>query len=130
MPDINVLAVVVATIVAFAMSATYYVVVGDQLAEVSPAAAAEAQPPPWKIAAELVRSSITVTVIAGLASRTDTDEWTGGLLLGLALWIGFPLMLWAGAMLHENTPWKLAAIHAGDWLIKLAVVTVIVTIWH
>jgi hypothetical protein len=30
---------------------------------------------------------------------------------------------------HERTPWKLAAIHAGDWLIKLLVVTVIVSAW-
>ena len=33
-------------------------------------------------------------------------------------------------MLHERTPWKLAAIHAGDWLVKLAVVAVIVSVWQ
>jgi hypothetical protein len=27
-------------------------------------------------------------------------------------------------------PWKLAAIHAGDWLVKLVVVTVIVSLWR
>jgi len=27
-------------------------------------------------------------------------------------------------MIHEDTPWKLAVIHAGDWLVKLLVVTV------
>jgi len=86
--------------------------------------------PPWKIAAELARSLIVVAVIAGLASQTETNTWTGGLWLGLALWIGFPLMLWAGAMLHEQTPWRLAAIHGGDWLVKLVVVSVIVSVWR
>jgi hypothetical protein len=129
MPDVNIFAILAATIVAFALSSTYYIVLGEQLAEVSDAAAAGEQPPPWKIAAELLRSAAIVAVIAGLASQTETHEWTGGLLLGMALWVGFPLMLWAGAMLHERTPWKLAAIHAGDWLIKLLVVTVIVSIW-
>ena len=51
------------------------------------------------------------------------------MLLGLALWIGFPFVLWAGAMLHESTPWRLAAIHAGDWLVKLLLIAVIVTAW-
>jgi hypothetical protein len=43
-------------------------------------------------------------------------------LLGLALWIGFPFVLGTGAVIHERTPWKLAAIHAGDWLAKLLLV--------
>jgi hypothetical protein len=33
-------------------------------------------------------------------------------------------------VIHENTPWKLAAIHAGDWLVKLLVVAVIVSVWR
>lgn len=130
MPDLDVLAVLVATIAAFVCSAAYYVVLGDQLATVSEAAAAIGRPPPWAIAAELVRSLVVVCVVAGLASETGTDDWAGGLLLGLALWIGFPGVLWAGAMLHERTPWKLAAIHAGDWLAKLLIVTSIVSAWR
>jgi hypothetical protein len=33
-------------------------------------------------------------------------------------------------MIWENTPGKLAAIHAGDWLVKLLVVAVIVSVWQ
>jgi hypothetical protein len=33
-------------------------------------------------------------------------------------------------MIHEDTPWKLAAIHAGDWLVKLLVGAVIVSVWQ
>ncbi len=130
MPDVNLLAVLVATVVAFVLSSTYYIALGDQLAIVRAAAGAGEAAPPWTIAAELLRSLVVVAVVAGLASQTETDEWTGGVLLGLALWVGFPLVLWAGAMLHERTPWKLAAIHAGDWLFKLLVVTVIVSVWQ
>ena len=42
------------------------------------------------------------------------------------MWIGFPLMLWVGAILHERTPLRLAAIHAVDWLIKLVVTAAII----
>lgn len=60
----------------------------------------------------------------------EVADWVGALALALALWIGFALVLWAGEILHERTPWKLAAIHAGDWLIKLTAVTVIVGVWQ
>jgi hypothetical protein len=130
-PDVNLLAVAAATVVAFVLSSAWYVALADQLAAVSPAAAAAGdRVPPWTVAAELLRSLVAVTVVAGLAAETGTDDWTGGLWLGLALWVGFPLVLWAGAMLHERAPWRLAAIHAGDWLVKLLVVTVIVSVWR
>jgi hypothetical protein len=49
------------------------------------------------------------------------------LLLGLALWVGFPLVLWVGAVIHENVPPKLAVLHAGDWLLKLLAVSTLVS---
>jgi hypothetical protein len=39
-------------------------------------------------------------------------------------------VLWTGVMMWENTPWRLAALHAGDWLVKLLVVSVIVSVWQ
>ena len=130
MPDVNILAVFAATIAAFVFGATYYGVLGGKLAEVSEAAAQGGQPPPWKLAVELLRGLLIAAVVAGLAAQADIDEWSGGLVLGLALWIGFPLALWTGAMIHENTPWRLAALHAGDWLLKLLLVAVIVSAWR
>lgn len=107
----------------------YYAVLGAQLAQVSQAAAAGERPEPWKLAVEFIRGLILAAVVAGLASQGDIDDWSEGLALGLALWIGFPFVLWTGAMLHENTSFKLAAIHAGDWLLKLLVLGVIVSVW-
>jgi Protein of unknown function (DUF1761) len=130
MPDVDVLAVLVATFAVFALGATYYGVLGDRLAAVSDAAAAGGQPPAWKLVAEPARCLVLAVVVAGLASRAEVHEWTGGLALGLALWIGFPLVLWTGAIVHESTPRRLAAIHAGDWLVKLLAVAVIVSVWQ
>jgi hypothetical protein len=130
MPDLNVWAVLVAAVAAFVSGAAYYVVFGGRLAEVSEAAAAGEQPAPWKLAVEFVRCLVIAAVVAGLASRGEINEWTGGLLLGLALWIGFPVVLWMGAIIHENTPRQLAVIHGGDWLVKLLLVAVIVSVWQ
>jgi hypothetical protein len=128
MPELDVLAVLVATVAVFVLGATYYALLGGRLARVGAAAAAGEPMPPWKLL-ELLRGLIVSVVVAGLAAQAGIDGWTGGLVLGLALWIGFPFVLWTGAMLHENTPWGLAAIHGGDWLVKLLAVAVIVSVW-
>ena len=80
------------------------------------------------IASEQDRPDVAQQRAQWRASQGEIDEWTGGLVLGLALWIGFPVVLWSGAMIHENTPWKLAAIHAGGWQLKLLVIAVIAVI--
>ena len=130
MPDIDPLAVLVATVAAFVSGGAYYAALGEQLATVSPAAAAaaEEQPPPWTYAVELLRCLVLALVVAGLASQGEIDEAGGGLVLGLALWVGFPLVLWTGAVVHERTPVKLAVIHAGDWLVKLLLISMIVSL--
>ena len=130
MPDVEILAVLAAAVAAFAIGGTYYSVFGEQLAAASEVAAAGEQPPPWVLAAELGRCLVLALVVAGLASQGEIDELAGGLALGLALWIGFPLVLWTGALIHENTPWRLAAIHAGDWLLKLLAVGALVSVWR
>jgi hypothetical protein len=82
MPDVNLLVVLAATIVAFVLSSTYYVLFAAELVEVSDAAASAERPPPWKLAVELLRSLILAGVVVGLASQGGIDEWKGGLLLG------------------------------------------------
>ena len=128
MPDVNVVAVLAATVAAFGVGGAYYTAFGEQSATAGTPAPARTQVPRWTYAIELIRCLILAAVVAGLASRGQVERASGGLLLGLALWIGFPLVLWAGAMLHERTPLKLAAIHAGDWFLKLLVVAVIVSV--
>ena len=129
MPEVNALAILAGAVAVFFAGFGYYAVLGDKLAEADNAGAAGAQPPPWILAVEFVRGLILAAVVAGLVSEAGIDQWTGGLLLGLALWVGFPVVLWTGAVIHENTPAKLAVIHAGDWLAKLLLVAVLVSVW-
>jgi hypothetical protein len=130
MPDIKVFAVLVAAIVVLVLGSTYYVVFAAKWAQLSDAGARESRPKPGKLAVELRRGLILGAVVAGLASEGKIGDAGGGLLLGASLWIGFPFVLWTGAMMWENTPWRLAALHAGDWLVKLLAVAVIVSVWR
>jgi Protein of unknown function (DUF1761) len=130
MNDINYLAVAVAAVAAFILSAAWYAVFGKQLAELDDAYAAAGGMPAWKVLVELLRSLVVALVLAWLAVGIDITDWAGAVGLGLAAWIAFPVVLLTGSVIHENVPWKLAAIHAGDWLVKLVVVTVIVSLWR
>ncbi|MEV4460784.1 DUF1761 domain-containing protein [Microbispora sp. NPDC049633] len=131
MPESTLLLVLIAAVVAFASGALYYVVLGGRLAatrapSAAPAAASPVRTPLWTFAVETGRCLVLAGVVTGLAAQARIDTWIGGLVLGLVLWIGFPAVLWIGAIVHENTPWRVAAIHAGDWLVKLLVLGAIV----
>jgi hypothetical protein len=52
------------------------------------------------------------------------------LLLALVLWVAFPLVLLTGSIIWERVPWQTAAIHAGDWLLKLLLVALVVGLIH
>ncbi len=128
MPDVALGAVLGAAVAGFVLSGAWYATFGAQLAAAG-SAAAEARPGRWWIGVELLRSLVVAAVVAGLAARAGVDGAAEGLLLGLALWVGFPLVLWTGAMLHERTPWRLAAVHGGDWLVKLLALATIAAVW-
>ena len=49
--------------------------------------------------------------------------------LGALVWV-FPAMIPLCSVVHENVPLMLAAIHAGDWLVKLLLMAVIIGVWR
>jgi len=130
MLGINYLAVVVATVVAFVGSAVWYMVFGKQRTALSSAAASQTRPSPRMVLIELVRTLVLAAILSGLVARLGIADWSGAVGLALALWIGFPVILLSGSVMYENVPWKLAAIHAGDWLVKLLIITLILSLWH
>ena len=130
MLDLNVLAVLLATVVAFVISGTYYTALGARLARLSPAYAEPGGLGVVTIVLELVRSLVVAVVVAGLATGLGLDGLGQALRLALVLWVAFPVVLLLGSVIHERVPPLLAAIHSGDWFLKLAAVTSIVTVWR
>jgi Na+/melibiose symporter-like transporter len=130
MLEVNPLAIAVAVVAAFVGSSVWYVAFGGPLARLSPAYAEADSPGVWRMLLELVRSLIVAMVLAGLASLLEVEGLGEALLLGIVLWIGFPVVLLAGSVLHERVPMQLAAIHVGDWLLKLLLISVLVGLWR
>lgn len=112
----------VATGVAFAISGAYYALAplpesGD---------ARQPAPPAWvQGITELLRSALVAGLVTGLISLAGWSTLAQGALLGLSLWV-IPVVLLAGAVIHEGTPWRSAVIHSGDWLAKLVAIGALV----
>lgn len=119
-------AVAVAAGAAVGASTAWYTALGGQLAQLDEAYAGGARPPAWVLPVELGRSATVATAVAVLARRTGTRGLPGAARLALGLWAAFPAVLLTGSVVHEKVPWKLAAIHSGDWLIKLLLITSVV----
>jgi hypothetical protein len=94
------------------------------------AAMAGAKMPGGKLVVEFVRCILLAYVIARFVALLGIAGFLGAVHFGLFLWIGFPVIILTGSVLWENTPLKVAAIHAGDWLVKLLVIPIIVTLWR
>lgn len=130
---INYWAVILAVVVTFIASAAWYIIFSTQYFElrgINPNDAAATAMPAWQVIVLLVRHLLVTLVIAQLVARLGVNDWKSGLKLGLLLWIGFPVVLLAGAVANDNVPLALAAIHAGDWLIKLLLITTILAVWR
>ncbi|WP_086844372.1 DUF1761 domain-containing protein [Amycolatopsis kentuckyensis] len=124
-----VIAVLTASVAAFVVSSAWYLGFGRVWARLSPAGAA-ARPSPWRVGAEFARTVVLVTAFALLAAAVGVEGVPGALGLALLVWAGFPVVILAGSVLHERVAVGLAALHAGDWLVKVAVVAVLLGVWR
>ena len=130
--QINYWAVIVAAVAAFAGSSVWYVVFGGELAKVSPAfAELQAQKPAaWRMLAVFAGSLVLSFVVAYVIGLKADVTWIGAVGIGCLLWLGLSAVQWVSSMVWEKVPLTMAAIHAGDWLMKLVVISAIVGAWR
>ncbi len=129
MVQLNYLAVVAAAIAVFAFGAVYYTTLRSEGARLGAPWAQRTRPPGWQVPLELGKAVVVALVVAALVSLLGITDLVGAVALALALWsvpgqpvgrLGYP---------GERAA-TLAAIHAGDWLVKLIVISVIVSFWR
>jgi len=122
-----VLGVAVASVAAFFLSSLYYVALSPVEARVlGDRAPGRGAPAPWRVVTELLRTALVAVVLAWLADRADLLSLPGSLLLALVAWVGFPFVLLTGSVIWEKVSPVTAAMHAGDWLLKLLLVGAVV----
>ena len=127
---INFLAVVMAAVAAFILSGIWYAVFGNQLARLHLAYADSGSISACDVFVELARNLVVALALAWLLDQVGVEDWAQAALVGFVLWFGIAVVLLIGSVYHEKVPVKLAAIHAGDWLLKLVVIAIIVGVWQ
>jgi hypothetical protein len=123
----SILAVAVAAVAAFVLSGAWYGALGSRLAALHPAYADAGAVKPLTVGLELVRNVVLAVAVLVLSRAVDVDGPAQALLLGLGLAV-FPVVILSGSVLHEKVPLALAGIHAGDWVVKLLVVSLLVEV--
>jgi hypothetical protein len=125
------LGVAVASVAAFVLSSVYYAVAAPWERRVlGDRALDRGRPAAWKVAAELVRTAAVAGVVAWVAARAELLDIPGALLLAFVAWIGFPVVLLTGSVVWERVPAVTAAMHMGDWLLKLLLIGAVLGALH
>ncbi|HET7790708.1 MAG TPA: DUF1761 domain-containing protein [Gemmatimonadales bacterium] len=136
MVHVNLLAVLVATVVVFLLGWLWYSPLlffkpWMRLRGLDPAAAMQGQKMPvGKLAVELVRCFVLSYLMARFLALLGVAGVMGGVHFGVLAWIAFPVILLTGSVLWDAVKWQVAAIHAGDWLVKMLVIPIIVVTMH
>ena len=133
--QVNYLAIAVGVVVAVLFSAVYYFLLNKQVVSLRATKLNKDEDvrttaTPNKIIIELVRTFVLALVMAYAIQLLNLLYLNQSILLALWLWIGFPVVFLVGLVIHEHFPGRLAAIHAGDWIVKLLILATILTLWR
>ena len=127
---VNHLAIVVAAVAAFVASSVWYTIFANaslELRGIDPQTAATTLASTMLFV--IVQSLVVALMLAYYVVHLGIADWRGGVGLGAVVWV-FPAMILLGSVVHEKVPLMLASIHAGDWLVKLLLMAVILAVWR
>jgi hypothetical protein len=138
MPEVNLLAVFVAGIVAFAIGGAWYSptlfanqwmaahgYTAEKMAEMK-----RTNPPARAMAVTALCQVVMAYVVAVLIAWTGMIGWTKGLSLGVLVWLGFAGMVALIANMFSDKPIRVFIIESGYQLVCLALMGVILGVWR
>jgi hypothetical protein len=69
-------------------------------------------------------------VLAVIVTLANATTVFGGIVVGIAAWIGFIVPLETGELIWEKIPFKLFLIRVGNHLVGLCVAGIILALWR
>lgn len=82
------------------------------------------------MAGMVILALLQAYIMGALVYSTQATTLGAGLFLGFLLWLGFVFPFIFGLRLFENRPWPLFWINAGNQLLTLLAMGVILAVWH
>src|SRR6185295_13182458 len=93
------LGIAAASVAAFVVSSIYYALVTPlERRALGERALDRGRPGAGKVVAELVRTAVTASAFAWVATQAHRADLPGGLLLAVVLWVGLPVVLLSGSV--------------------------------
>jgi hypothetical protein len=83
---------------------------------------------PWRPVVELLRELVVGYVMLRFVRQTRVETLSEAARLGFWVWLGFPVVMLAGASLWDSKSWELSLIHGGDWLAKMLAMPMVITV--
>lgn len=134
MIQVNYVAIVVGTLLAITFSALYYFILNKKVVAYRSHGHSENEVRTTisinRLLVEIVRTFVLGLVIAYAVSLLNLLALNQALLMAFWLWLGFPVVLLTGLVMHERVSLPLVMVHAGDWLAKILIFSVILTLWR
>ena len=133
MPSPPLVPVLVATLVVFVVGWLWYSPLlffkpWMQLRGKDPAAAMTGKMPMGKLVVELARCFVFSYLVAHLVVNNELHHVTSAIHMGVFYWVTFPVVMLVGTVTWEDLNWKVAAIHAGEYLVKLLLIPIIIVV--
>jgi hypothetical protein len=134
MARMNYVAVFASAVAAFVVGAVWYspLLFGEtwmKLRGMDPNSVTEVTISAGAMLAEFARWLVLAYILARFMVLLGIGDVVGALTFGGWMWLAIYTAL-AGSVLHEGTPWRLYAVHAGDGLAKIVLITTILGLWR
>lgn len=130
MDTTTILTILVAGVVGGVVTPLWYIALRDVHRQLVPAGGPEivdfrTAPTSSKVI-DAARGFLVAAVLVALVQQTNSSGVANSMGLGLLLWAGFPVVLLIAPVIWGGQSWRLSALHAGDWLIKLLAMTAVI----
>ena len=130
LPPVNLLAVVVAAVVAFAIGGAYWAVFTPVFLRRLGRPAEEARPTPAQLSIAFVTRVVVAYFLAVFALWAAVRGFGGGAEIGFLAWLGLLVPPLLGQAAFERKPWQVVAIGLPESLAVYVVTGAIVGAWR
>jgi hypothetical protein len=130
LPQVNILAVVVAAIAVFVTGGLYWAVVAPAWSRRLGTPPEEARPTPGQFGIAFVTRVVVAYVLAVFAGWAGAREAGAGVEIGFLAWLGFVVTLAIGQAAFERRPWQVVAVALPESLIGYVLMGAIVGAWR
>jgi hypothetical protein len=128
-PSVNLIAVLLAAVVAFISGGTYWGVIANPLTKLLGGVPEHGKMPPAALIAAFLTRMVVAYVLAIFLNYAGAQNALAGAALALLAWIGFVLTISIGQAAFRQISWTQFIVNAGESLLVYALMGAIIGAW-